>query len=134
MDPELIIPKDYSLYITHFNRSEYAGLFARYLERCRDFFERTPQPDAAVVVEYAEGLVRPFKKKLVLFDMQRLFALYTVPASLELGTQAGRVFADELRRRWAERHPDNVFGSASYGEIMAGFEDAGILGFKKFFN
>ncbi len=132
MDYELLIPKDYSWYVTHFNRREYAALFKGYLERCGQFFAAAESPDAAGLVTYAESFVRPLRKKLVLFDLKTLFVLYTLPAMRELGTGESAAFAGELESVWNQRHPEQSLSAVSYSELMQGFEDAGILGFKKF--
>ena len=135
MDWGIFIPGDFSRYVTHFNRSEYAGLFADYRQRCAPCLEAVEaeraDEAAAELVEYGESLVRPWIKKRVLFDIKCLFTLYTIPAALDSG-EAGRAFAAALVACWNSRRPKDCIQAASSAELMKGFEDTGIFGFKKF--
>ncbi len=125
MDVAEQLTLDYPYYLEQFNRVSYAGLFQRYKDRCMPFFRALDQAGAEAAADAllvrTERLARPWKRKLLLFDMQRFFALYLIPAALDSGCPQAAAFAELLRQRWNERYPKNRFQSATYEEIAGGF-------------
>ncbi len=134
MDIRKLIPGDYSAYFAHFNRSDYAGYFRRYTEIAEAIFSALSSEDEAEAAAkelavHCGTLPRRFFRKADMFDLKSLLALYTVPAALKFGTAAAKCFADTLVAEWGRLYPAYSFTAGSYGELMQGFENAGIMGF-----
>lgn len=134
MDVRQLVPKDYSAYFAHFNRKNYPAFFQRYQALSEPFWAQLTLQEtksaAETLVEYCGTLLRPFSRKVNLFDLKSLFAFYTVPAALEYGGASAPAFARQLTECWNRRYPKFFFSQTTYAELMRGFENTKILGFE----
>ena len=134
MDIRQLVPVDFSEYFTHFNRSDYPAFFRRYTALAKPVLAALSSPveaegAASELVAYCGTLLRPLRRKVMLFDLKSLFTLYTVPAALELGGESAEAFARRLAGEWNRQYPAFSFAIGTYGELMKGFENAKLLGF-----
>ncbi len=131
MDVRQLIPKDYRDYFAQFNRKEYAGAFQRYSELAQPVFTALTEGEAAEaagkLVDHCGTLLRPLRRGTMLFDLQQLFALYTVPAAGAFGGAAAE-FARQLAEQWGRQYPRFVFQMGTYEGLMKGFPAHRILG------
>lgn len=134
MDIRQLVPVDFSDYFAHFNRSDYPLFFQRYATLAEPVLTALASPNeaenaAVELVTYCGTLLRPLRRKVILFDLKSLFTLYTVPAALEHGSECAETFALRLTAEWNRQYPASSFAVGTYGELMRGFEDAKLLGF-----
>jgi len=126
--------ENYSYYVQHFNRLEYAELFEKLKSRLDPFFESTDTVNIPALIDellaFTEGRIRfPWRRSFVLFELQQYFLLYLVPAALDSAYPAAAEFGGLLRQCWNERYPKHSFAAATYEDIASGFEN-NIFGFK----
>ena len=134
MDVRQRVPVDFSDYFAHFTRSDYPAFFRRYTALAGPVLAALSSPAeaeaaAAELVAHCGTLLRPLRRKVILFDLKSLFTLYTVPAALEHGGEAAEAFAQRLAEEWNRQYPAFSFAIGTYGELMKGFENAKLLGF-----
>lgn len=131
MDIRQLIPRDYRTYFSHFNKEEYAGAFRRYGDLAQPVFTAMTGEEAAVaartLVDHCGTLLRPLRRGTTLFDLQQLFALYTVPAARAFGG-AAEEFARQLTEQWGRQYPRFAFRMGTYEDLMKGFPTHRILG------
>lgn len=132
MDPCQLLPGDYRTYLAQFTREAYADAFQRYSALAQPVFaamtEDAAAPSAAALTDHCGTLLRPLRRKTTLFDLQQLFALYTVPAAMAFGGAAA-VFARQLAEQWASRYPQFAFQIGTYDALMQAFQVHRIFGF-----
>ena len=86
MDVRQLVPVDFSDYFAHFTRSDYPAFFRRYTALAGPVLAALSSPAeaeaaAAELVAHCGTLLRPLRRKVILFDLKSLFTLYTVPAA-----------------------------------------------------